>query len=84
MRPVSKASVNRQDSDITVKSIVDQSPKSCEFLVQSRVQSTVQSTPESRYCKDPFPSGPHNEVCTDEWSVKYFDTHTQTHAHTCT
>ena len=37
-RPVSKATVNRQDSDIIVKSI-DQSKKSCEFLVQSRVQS---------------------------------------------
>ena len=30
-------SVNRQDSDIIVKSI-DQSPKSCEFMVLSTVQ----------------------------------------------
>ena len=52
-RPVSKATVNRQDSGIIVKPI-DQSPKSCEFLVQSRVQSTVQSSPESRYCKGPL------------------------------
>ena len=38
VRPVSKTSVDRQDSDSIVKSI-GQSTKSCE----SRVQSTVQS-----------------------------------------
>ena len=43
-RPISNTSVNRQDSDIIVKSI-DQSPKICESMVQSRVQSTVQSSP---------------------------------------
>ena len=47
--PVSRTSVNQQDNDIIVKSI-DQNPNSCE----SRVQSTVQSSPKSRYCSDPF------------------------------
>ena len=47
---VSKMSVNRQDSNIIVKSI-DQNPKSCESMVQSRVQSMVQSSPEFRYCR---------------------------------
>ena len=55
-RPVSKASVNWQDSDIIVKSI-DQSPKTCESTVQSTVQSSVQSmvqsSPESRYGRHP-------------------------------
>ena len=52
-RSISKATVNQQGSDIIVKSI-DQSLNSCEFMVQSRVQSTVQSSPESRYCRDSF------------------------------
>ena len=45
-------SVNWQDSNIMVKSI-DQSPKSCGYMIQSRAQSTVQSSPESRHCRDP-------------------------------
>ena len=44
-RPVSKASVNQQDSDIVVK-LIDQSPKSHESMVQFRVQSMVQSSPD--------------------------------------
>ena len=46
-------SVNRQDSNIIVKSI-DQNPKICESMVQSRFHSMIQSSPESRYCRDPY------------------------------
>ena len=40
-RPVSRMSVNRQESNIIAK-LIDQSLNSCESMVQSRVPSRVQ------------------------------------------